>query len=174
MPLAGRDDAASLEAILHSQAPDLSSRVLAFDSSRKPNDQDLLDDALYGALCVAALQGGISFVGACPDFHTWGKDGWFQDSGDFHAERSSNARDAWGIQALPVEALKVADEESLLLLRFLMLSWLAAKLATQGGQSQFLCFLELAEDRHEVRPLPRGNAAPQLGLLQPSRPGFRI
>ena len=145
MPLAGRDDAALLEAILHSQAPDLSSRVLAFDSSRKPNGKDLLDDALYGALCIAALQGGISFVGACPDFHTWGKDRWFQDSGDFHAERSRNARD-WGIQALPVEALKVADEESLLLLRFLMLSWLAAKLATQGGQSQFLCFLELAED----------------------------
>ncbi|CAE7439728.1 MKK3, partial [Symbiodinium microadriaticum] len=55
MPFAGKDDAASLEAILHTQ--------------------DLLDDALHGALCITALQGGISFVGACPDFHTWGKIG---------------------------------------------------------------------------------------------------
>ena len=138
MPFAGRDDASSLEAILHSRAPDLSSRVLAFDSSRKPNGKDLLDDALYGALCIAALQGGIPFAGACPDFHTWGKDRWFQDSGDFHAERSRNARDAWGIQALPVEALKIADEESLLLLRFLLLSWLAAKSSTRGGHSHVL------------------------------------
>ena len=109
MPFAGKDDAASLEAILHAQAPGLSPRVVAFDSCRKPDGKDLLDDALYGALCTAALRGGLSFVGACPDFRTWGKDRWFQDSGDFHAERSRNPRDAWGIQALPAEALRIAD-----------------------------------------------------------------
>ena len=81
MPFAGKDDAASLEAILHTQVPGLSSRVLAFDSSRKPNGKDLLDDALHGALCITALQGGISFVGACPDFHTWGKIGGFRTQG---------------------------------------------------------------------------------------------
>ncbi|CAE7382941.1 CML13, partial [Symbiodinium microadriaticum] len=74
LPFAGKDDAASLEAILHSQAPGLSSRFLAFDSCRKPEGKDLLDDGLYGALCTAALHGVISFVGACPDFCTWGKD----------------------------------------------------------------------------------------------------
>ncbi|CAE7692891.1 MKK3 [Symbiodinium sp. KB8] len=45
LPFAGKDDAASLEAILHSQG------------------KDLLDDGLYGALCTAALHGVISFVG---------------------------------------------------------------------------------------------------------------
>ncbi|CAE7894142.1 Rbm17, partial [Symbiodinium necroappetens] len=39
----------------------------------KDDGKDLLDDALYGALCTAALQGALSFVGACPDFRTWGK-----------------------------------------------------------------------------------------------------
>ena len=146
LPFAGKDDAASLEAILHSQAPGLSSRVLAFDSCRKPDGKDLLDDGLYGALCTAALHGVISFVGACPDFCTWGKDRWFQDSGRFHAERARNPRDAWGIQALPAEALRTADEESLLLLRFLLLSWLAAKASSLAGEPQFRCFLELAED----------------------------
>ena len=33
LPFAGRDDASSLESILHAQAPELSPRVLAFDSS---------------------------------------------------------------------------------------------------------------------------------------------
>ena len=113
MPFAGKDDAASLEAILHAQAPGLAPRVMAFDSCRKADGKDILDDALYGALCTAALHGCLSFVGACPDFRTWGKDRWFQDSGDFHAERSRNPRDAWGIQALPAEALRIADEESL-------------------------------------------------------------
>ena len=36
--------------------------------------------------------------------------------------------------------------ESLLLLRFLLLSWLAIKAATLHEESQRLCFLELAED----------------------------
>ena len=146
LPFAGKDDAASLEAILHSQAPGLSSRFLAFDSCRKPEGKDLLDDGLYGALCTAALHGVISFVGACPDFCTWGKDRWFQDSGRFHAERARNPRDAWGIQALPAEASRTADEESLLLLRFLLLSWLAAKASSLAGEPHFRCFLELAED----------------------------
>ena len=64
MPFAGK--AASLEAILHAQAPGLSPRVVAFDSCRKPDGKDLLDDNLYGALCTAALHGGFFLCWCLP------------------------------------------------------------------------------------------------------------
>ena len=96
LPFAGRDDASSLESILHAQAPELSPSVLAFDSSRRPGGKDLLEDTLYGALCVAALQRKVSFIGGSPDLQTWGRERWFPVSGRFHAERDRAIQDAWG------------------------------------------------------------------------------
>ena len=70
---AGKEDPTSLDSCLHANYPHLSSMVVAVDILRSgpKGDHDMLQPELYGALCTAAKQGRVVFIGGGPNCRTW-------------------------------------------------------------------------------------------------------
>ena len=70
---AGKEDPTSLDSCLHANYPHLSSMVVAVDILRSgpKGDHDMLQPELYGALCTAAEQGRVVFIGGGPNCRTW-------------------------------------------------------------------------------------------------------
>ena len=70
---AGKEDPTSLDSCLHANYPHLSSMVVAVDILRSgpKGDHDMLQPELYGALCAAAKQGRVVFIGGGPNCRTW-------------------------------------------------------------------------------------------------------
>ena len=71
---AGKEDPTSLDSCLHANYPHLSSMVVAVDILRSgpKGDHDMLQPELYGALCTAAKQGRVVFIGGGPHTKTGG------------------------------------------------------------------------------------------------------
>ena len=69
---AGKEDPTSLDSCLHAN-PHLSSMVVAVDILRSgpKGNHDMLQPELYGALCTAAKQGRVVFIGGGPNCRTW-------------------------------------------------------------------------------------------------------
>ena len=70
---AGKEDPTSLDSCLHANYPHLSSMVVAVDILRSgpKGNHDMLQPELYGALCTAAKQGRVVFIGGGPNCRTW-------------------------------------------------------------------------------------------------------
>ena len=63
----------SLDSCLHANYPHLSSMVVAIDILRSgpKGNHNMLQPELYGALCTAAKQGRVVFIGGGPNCRTW-------------------------------------------------------------------------------------------------------
>ena len=140
---AGLSDDASLDAYILKDQPALKDKVLAFDIRRTPS-HDILKGDLYSSLCVGAWRGQIQGVGGGPNCRTWSILRWFPKPGAPKPVRGRKEPECWGFSVLSPQEIADTDNDSLLLLRQLLIaSIIQLKFAGPGLP---WCFLEHPED----------------------------
>ena len=116
---AGKEDPTSLDSCLHANYPHLSSMVVAVDILRSgpKGDHDMLQPELYGALCTAAKQGRVVFIGGGPNCRTWSILRHIPKPGAPTPVRGRTPETLWGLPHLDQAAQTQLDDDSILILR---------------------------------------------------------
>ena len=155
----GLSDSQSLDSMLKHLAPALEEYILAFDIRREP-DHDILNGQLYDQLCTHAWQGDLQGVGGGPNCRTWSILRWFPKPG---APVPRPEPDCWGLPALQPKEQADTDNDSLLLLRLMVIAHLINLRFKGPGLPS--CFLEHPEALTLVDAQP-------VGRLEQLYPGF--
>ena len=148
---ADKEDPTSLDSCLHANYPHLSSMVVAVDILRSgpKGDHDMLQPKLYGALCTAAKQGRVVFIGGGPNCRTWSILRHIPKPG------APTPETVWGLPHLDQAAQTQLDDDSILILRQIYITSLArasrAAVSLPGPRS----FLEHPEDPVVSSSLPK-------------------
>ena len=116
---AGKEDPTSLDSCLHANYPHLSSMVVVVDILRSgpKGNHDMLQPELYGALCTAAKQGRVVFIGGGPNCRTWSILRHIPKPGAPTPVRGRTRETLWGLPHLDQAAQTQLDEDSTLILR---------------------------------------------------------
>ena len=124
---AGKEDLTSLDSCLHANYPHLSSMVVAVDILRSgpKGDHDMLQPKLYGALCTAAEQGRVVFIGGGPNCRTWSILRHIPKPGAPTPVRGRTPETLWGLPHLDQAAQTQLDDDSILILRQMYITSLA-------------------------------------------------
>ena len=122
--------------------------ILEVDNKRphKELSDDMLLGEPYGTFCRGALQGHIRVLGGGPNCRTWSILRWFPKPGAPVPVRDRSPANTWGFPALTHQDQFDTDNDSLLLLRFLVILTLAHEGAKARGASPPASFLEHPED----------------------------
>ena len=116
-------------------------------------EKEVSDDMLlgepYGTLCRGAIQGHIRLIGGGPNCRTWSILRWFPKPGAPVPVRDRSTSNTWGLPELSDQ-----DNDSLLLLRYLVILVLAHKGAKRQGASPPASFLERPEDPAQCSSSP--------------------
>ena len=139
----GLSDAKSLDSTLTKVQPALKSHILVFDIRRGP-DHDILDGQLYDQLCTHAWKGELQGAGGGPNCRTWSILRWFPKPGAPVPARGRKEPDCWGLPVLQPHEKADTDNDSLLLLRLMVLAHIIQM--KFEGQGLPWCFLEHPED----------------------------
>ena len=144
---AGADDAYSLKSAMLSLSKTWPMTIVEVDNKRpgKELSDDMLLGEPYGTLCRGALQGHIRVLGGGPNCRTWSILRWFPKPGAPVPVRDTSVN-TWGFPELTRQDQVDTDNDSLLLLRFLVLLTLAHEGAKAHGASPPASFLEHPED----------------------------
>ena len=110
-----------LTPLLLSRQSRFEGHIIALDIKRS-EDQDILRGDLYSQLCVSAWNGHIQGTGGGPNCRTWSILRWFPKPGFPKPVRGRQEPDCWGFSVLEASEAKDTDNDSLLLLRQLLLS----------------------------------------------------
>ena len=126
------------------------------DSWRGPKeDHDMLQPELYGALCTAAKQGRVVFIGGGPNCRTWSILRHIPKSGAPTPVRGRTPETLWGLPHLDQAAQTQLDDDSILILRQMYITSLArasrAAVSLPGPRS----FLEHPQDPVVSSSLPK-------------------
>ena len=113
----GPADSKSLDSILYQMAPALQGHVLAFDIRRESHD--ILQGPLYDQLCTHAWRGDLQGAGGGPNCRTWSILRWFPKPGAPVPVRGRP--ECWGLSTLQPQEQMDTDNDSLLLLRLMVL-----------------------------------------------------
>ena len=124
---AGKEDPTSLDSCLHANYPHLSSMVVAVDILRSgpKGNHDMLQPELYGALCTAAKQGRVVFIGGGPNCRTWSILRHIPKPGAPTPVRGRTPETLWGLPHLDQAAQTQLDDDSILILRQMYITSLA-------------------------------------------------
>ena len=124
---AGKDDATSLDSCIRTLFPDLSTELIALDVRRdgKEVEHDLLRDQPHSDLCHQALEGQLDGVGGGPNCRTWSILRWIPKPGAPPPVRGRREPYCWGLDCLNTADQQLVDEDSILLLRQMVLTHLA-------------------------------------------------
>ena len=106
--------------MLLSRQSRLKGHIIALDIKRS-EDQDILRGDLYSQLCVSAWNGNIQGTGGGPNCRTWSILRWFPKPGFPKPVRGRREPDCWGFSVLEASEAQDTDNDSLLLLRQLLL-----------------------------------------------------
>ena len=139
----GKADRQSLDSVLPSLQSNLEGHIIALDI-RRSEDHDILKGDLYSHLCVAAWNGQLQGVGGGPNCRTWSILRWFPKPGFPKPVRGRKEPDCWGFSILKGSELQDTDNDSLLLLRQLLLAHIS-RMRYEGPGLPW-CFLEHPED----------------------------
>ena len=137
--------------------PHLSSMVVAVDILRSgpKGNHDMLQPELYGALCTAAKQGRVVFIGGGPNCRTWSILRHIPKPGAPTPMRGRTPETLWGLPHLDQAAQTQLDDDSILILRQMYITSLArasrAAVSLPGPRS----FLEHPEDPVVSSSLPK-------------------
>ena len=129
--------------MLLSRQSRLEGHIIALDIKRS-EDQDILSGDLYSQLCVSAWNGDIQGTGGGPNCRTWSILRWFPKPGFPKPVRGRQEPDCWGFSVLEASEANDTDNDSLLLLRQLLLSHISNM--RYKGPGLPWCFLEHPED----------------------------
>ena len=140
--------------------------ILEVDNKRphKELSDDMLLDEPYGAFCRGALQGQIRVLGGGPNCRTW----WFPKPGAPVPVRDRSPANTWGFPELTHQDQVDTDNDSLLLLRFLVILTLAHEGAKAYGASPPASFLEHPKIQRNAQTRLRHTDARVSGLLDGS------
>ena len=150
----GKADSQSLDSVLLSRQSRLEGHIIALDIKRA-EDQDILSGDLYSQLCVSAWNGEIQGTGGGPNCRTWSILRWFPKPGFPKPVRGRQEPDCWGFLVLEASEANDTDNDSLLLLRQLLLSHIS-KMRYKGPGLPW-CFLEHPEDPKLCSTSPSAN-----------------
>ena len=116
-----------LDSCLHASYPHLSSMVVAVDILRSgpKGDHDMLQPELYGALCTAAKQGRVVFIGGGPNCRTWSILRHIPKPWAPTPVRGRTPETLWGLPHLDQAAQTQLDDDSILILRQIYITSLA-------------------------------------------------
>ena len=116
---------------------------------------DMLQPELYGALCTAAKQGRVVFIGGGPNCRTWSILRHIPKPGAPTPVRGRTPETLWGLPHLDQAAQTQLDDDSILILRQMYITSLArpsrAAVSLPGPRS----FLEHPEDPVVSSSLPK-------------------
>ena len=131
---AGKEDPTSLDSCLHANYPHLSSMVVAVDILRSgpKGNHDMLQPELYGALCTAAKQGRVVFIGGGPNCRTWSILRHIPKPGAPTPVRGRTRETLWGLPHLDQAAQTQLDEDSTLILRQMYITSLDRRFLCRG------------------------------------------
>ena len=132
-----------LDSILYQMAPALKGHVLAFDI-RRESDHDILQGPLYDQLCTHAWRGDLQGAGGGPNCRTWSILRWFPKPGAPVPVRGRPEPECWGLSTLQPQEQMDTDNDSLLLLRLMVLAHVIH--LRFKGKGLPWCFLEHPED----------------------------
>lgn len=121
---AGIDDATSLEAAVHSINPYLCTQIFALDTKRSPL-HDMLQPNLWNSLCTAAITGKIWAVVGGPNCKTWSIRRHFRKplgQPQAYPVRGRSEPECWGLPNISDAAQSEVDDDSILLLRQMLLT----------------------------------------------------
>ena len=110
---------------------------------------DMLQPELYGALCTAAKQGRVVFIGGGPNCRTWSILRHIPKPGAPTPVRGRTPETLWGLPHLDQAAQTELDDDSILILRQIYITSLAR--ASRAAVS-------LPGPRYLLRPVPPGPA----------------
>ena len=139
----GPADSKSLDSILYQMAPALKGHVLAFDI-RRESDHDILQGPLYDQLCTHAWRGDLQGAGGGPNCRTSSILRWFPEPGAPVPVRGRPEPECWGLSTLQPQEQMDTDNDSLLLLRLMVLAHVIH--LRFKGKGLPWCFLEHPED----------------------------
>ena len=141
--------------------------IIALDIKRS-EDQDILRGDLYSQLCVSAWNGNIQGMGGGPNCRTWSILRWFPKPGFPKPVRGRQEPDCWGFSVLEASEANDTDNDSLLLLRQLLLSHIS-KMRYKGPGLPWCFYTQRIPSC--ARPVPVPIDAPPYGRPKPFRHG---
>ena len=106
----------------------------------------MLREEQYGRLCRAAMQGKLRALLGGPNCRTWSILRWFPKPGAPQPVRGRHPDLTWGLPGIRQEEQQDTDNDSILLLRFLVIIVLAHEGAKQHDLSRPATMLEHPED----------------------------
>ena len=151
---AGKDDETSLDSCIRHLFPSLTPTIVALDIRRdgKEVEHDLLRDQPYYDLCRRALAGHIVGTGGGPNCRTWSILRWIPKPGAPPPVRGRREPHCWGLDSLKASDQQLVDDDSILLLRQMVITHLAALGRRHRGLPDPWNFLEHPVDpKHNSR-----------------------
>ena len=124
---AGKDDETSLDSCLRHLFPSITPTIVALDIRRdgKEVEHDLLRDQPYSDLCRQALAGHLAGTGGGPNCRTWSILRWIPKPGAPPPVRGRKEPHCWGLDSLKASDQQLVDDDSVLLLRQMVITHLA-------------------------------------------------
>ena len=124
---AGKDDETSLDSCIRHLFPSMTPTIVALDIRRdgKEVEHDLLMDQPYNDLCRRALAGHIAGTGGGPNCRTWSILRWIPKPGAPPPVRGRKEPHCWGLDSLKASDQQLVDDDSVLLLRQMVITHLA-------------------------------------------------
>ena len=146
---AGKDDETSLDSCLRHLFPSMTPTIVALDIRRdgKEVEHDLLRDQPYNDLCRQALAAHLAGTGGGPNCRTWSILRWIPKPGAPPPVRGRKEPHCWGLDSLKASDQQLVDDDSVLLLRQMVITHLASLGRRHRGLPDPWNFLE-----HPVDP----------------------
>ena len=165
---AGADDSYSLKSAMLSISKTWPMSILEVDNKRphKELSDDMLLGEPYGAFCRGALKGHIRALGGGPNCRTWSILRWFPKPGAPVPVRDRSPANTWGFPELTHQDQVDTDNDSLLLLRFLVILTLAHEGAKAHGASPPASFLEHPEDPAQCSNSPSAHRCSSIWAIE--------
>ena len=144
---AGDDDPTSLHQAMLQESQHWPVQILEIDNKRpgKAVEHDMLGEEPYGRLCRAAIQGKLRALLGGPNCRTWSIRRWFPKPGAPQPVRGRHPDLTWGLPGIRQEEQQDTDNDSILLLRFMVIMVLAHEGAKQQDLSRPATMLEHPE-----------------------------
>ena len=149
---AGKDDDSSTKAAFIQEAPHLTEFVLELELDRHLPFHDVLDDRNFQELILVAASGKLLGILGGPNCRTWSILRHFPKVGFPGVVRNRSGEGVWGKPGLSSLEQTDVDNDSLLLLRMLLLYHVACQF---GGSSPFF-LMEHPADPAETSSSPKG------------------
>eukprot|EP00435_Cladocopium_sp_Y103_P060109 s690_g21.t2 len=153
---AGDDDKFSLKSAMLEKSQHWPVDIREIDNKRPGHqeDHDMLRDQPYSDLCHLALQGKIRGLLGGPNCRTWSILRWFPKPNAPVPVRGRKPDHIWGLPSNTASEQEDTDNDSILLLRFLVLLTLAHEGAKMRGFPSPASFLEHPEDPADCSKAP--------------------